>query len=68
MTENIHMYHKKESDENVNMKQEAKPITSKTILKRPNLETIKEDENEEADVNLRRGSNPYQYNVVDNFR
>ncbi len=50
------------------MRQEAKPITPKVILKRPNLETINEVENEEANINLRRGSNPYQYNVVDNFR
>jgi len=50
------------------MRQKAKPITSKTILKKPNLETIKEDENEKADVNLRRDSNLYQYNIVDNFR
>ena len=39
---------------------------SKAILKRPNLKTIEEDQ-EEADVNLRRGLNPYQYNVVDDF-
>ncbi len=49
------------------MRQEAKLITPKAILKRPNLETIEEDQ-EEAEVNLRRGSNPYQYNVVDDFR
>ena len=53
--------------ENVNMKQEAKLITLKVILKRPNLKTIKEDQ-KEADVNLRRGSNLYQYNVVDDFK
>ena len=39
----------------------------KAILKRPNLETIEEDQ-KEADVNLRRGSNPYQYNIVNDFR
>jgi len=39
----------------------------KAILKRSNLETIEKDQ-EEADVNLRRGSNLYQYNVVDDFR
>src|SRR6266498_4307917 len=54
-------------EENVNMRQEAKPITLKAILKRSNLETIEKDQ-EEADVNLRRGSNPYQYNVVNDFR
>ncbi len=27
-----------------------------------------EDEDEEADVNLRRSSNPYQYNIMDDFR
>ena len=49
------------------MRQEAKPITPKAILKKLNLEIIKEDQ-EEADVNLRRGLNLYQYNVVDDFR
>ena len=60
------MYQEKKIEENVNMRQEAKPITFKTILKRLNLETIEENQ-EEVDVNLRRGSNPYQYNVVDDF-
>ncbi len=67
MAENVHIYHKEESDKNVNMRQEAKPITPKAILKKLNLEIIKEDQ-EEADVNLRRGLNLYQYNVVDDFR
>ncbi len=67
MAENVHMYHEKESDENVNMRQEAKPIIPKAILKKLNPKTIEEDQ-EEADVNFRRGSNPYQYNVVDDFR
>ena len=67
MAENVHMYQEEEVEENINMRQEAKPIMPKIILKRLNLETIEEDP-EEADVNLRRGSNPYQYNVVDNFR
>src|SRR6266542_1955998 len=67
MVENVHIYQEEEAEENVNMRQEAKPITPKAILKRLNLKTIKEDP-EEANVNLRRGSNPYQYNVVDNFR
>ena len=49
------------------MRQKAKPITPKAILKKPNLKTIEEDQ-EEAEVNLRRGSNPYQYNVVEYFR
>src|SRR6266545_3907021 len=49
------------------MRQEAKLITPKAILKRLTLKTI-EEEQEEAEVNLRRGSNPYQYNVVDDFR
>ncbi len=68
MAENIHIYHEEETDENVNMRQEVKLIMPKAILKRSNLETIKEDEEEEADINLKRGSNPYQYNVMDNFR
>jgi len=67
MTENVHMYHEEKAEENMNMKQEAKPIMPKVILKRPNLKTIKEDQ-EEADINLRRGLNPYQYNVVDDFK
>ncbi len=62
------MYHEEEAEENVNMRQEAKSIMLKAILKWPNLETIEEDPEEKADVNLRRGSNPYQYNVVDDFR
>ncbi len=68
MAENVYMYYEKDNDKNVNMRQEAKPIIPKAILKRPNLETIEEDSEEEAEVNLRRGSNPYQYNVVDDFR
>ena len=40
----------------------------KAILKWPKLEIIEEDSEKETDVNLRRGSNPYQYNVVDDFR
>ncbi len=67
MAENVHMYQEEEAEKNVNMRQKAKLIMPKVILKRPNLETIEEDQ-EEADVNLRRGSNLYQYNVVDDFR
>ena len=67
MAENVHMYHKEKSDKNVNMRQKVKSITPKMILKRLNSETIEEDQ-EKADVNLRRGSNLYQYNVVDDFR
>ena len=66
MAENIHMYHEEETNENVNMRQKAKPIIPKAILKQPSLETIEEDL-EEAEVNLRRGSNLYQYNVIDDF-
>ncbi len=58
MVENIHMYYEKEVDENVNMRQEEKPITLKAILKRLNLKIIEKD-SEEANVNLRRNSNPY---------
>ncbi len=58
MAENVHMYQEEETEENVNMRQKAKPIMSKAILKRSNFETIEEDP-EEADVNLRRDSNPY---------
>ncbi len=43
MAENIHMYQKEEIDENVNMRQEAKPIIPKAILKRLNLKTIEEN-------------------------
>ncbi len=64
MAENVYMYYKEEK--NVNIRQEAKPIIPKVILKKPNLETIEEDP-EEVDINFRRDSNPYQYNVVDDF-
>ncbi len=67
MAENVHMYQEEKAEENINIRQEAKPIMPKAILKRPNLKTIEEDP-EEADVNLRRGSNLYQYNVIDDFR
>ena len=43
MAENVHMYQEEEVEENVNMRQETKPVTPKAILKRPNLETIEED-------------------------
>ncbi len=33
MVENVHMYHEDKTDENVNMRQKAKPITLKVILK-----------------------------------
>ena len=68
MIKNVHIYYKKKTNENVNMRQEAKPITLKAILKWLNLETIEENSEKEADVNLRRGSNLYQYNIVDDFR
>ena len=67
MAENVHIYQEEKIKENVNMRQKAKPIMPKVILKRPNLETIEEDLEGEADVNLRKGSNPYQYNIVDDF-
>ena len=53
------MYHEKKSDENVNIRQEAKPIMSKAILKRSNFKTIEKGLEKKADVNLRRGSNSY---------
>ena len=43
MAENVHMYQEEEAEENVNMRQEAKLITPKAILKRLNLETIEKD-------------------------
>ncbi len=58
MAENVHMYQEEEAEKNVNMRQKAKLIMPKVILKRPNLETIEEDQ-EEDNVNLRRGSNSY---------
>ena len=63
MAENIYIYQEKDEDKNVNIKQKTKSITSKVILKQLNFKTI-----EEVDVNLRRGSNPYQYNIVDDFK
>ncbi len=44
-----------------------KLIISKAILKRSNLETI-EKNLKEINVNLKKESNPYQYNMVDNFQ
>ncbi len=67
MIENIHIYQEKEIDENVNIRQKAKSIISKAILKWSNLKIIEENQ-EEVDVNLKRNSNLYQYNVVNNFR
>ncbi len=49
------------------MRQEAKPIILKTILKWLNLETIEEDQ-EEVKVNLKKDSNLYYYNIIDDFR
>jgi len=66
MIENVYIYHEKKNDKNVNMRQKAKPIILKAILKQSNLKTIKEDQ-EKANVNLRRGSNSYQYNVINDF-
>ena len=66
MVENVHIYYEKEIEENVNMRQKAKSIIPKVILKRLNLETTEKDP-EKVDVNLRRDSNPYYYNVVDDF-
>jgi len=43
MVKNVHMYQKEEIEENVNMRQKAKPIMSKAILKRLNLETIEKE-------------------------
>ncbi len=67
MAENVYMYQEKEIDENVNMRQKVKLIILKAILKWLNLETIEENQKEQ-DVNFKRGSNPYQYNVIDDFR
>ncbi len=67
MVENIHIYQKEKVSKNVNIRQKVKPITSKVILKRSDLKTIEEN-SEEADVNLKKGSNPYQYNAIDDFR
>ncbi len=33
MVENVYMYYEKETNENINMRQKAKSITSKVILK-----------------------------------
>jgi len=52
------MYQEEEVEKNVNMRMEAKPIMPKAILKKLNLETIEKDQ-EEADINLRRGLNLY---------
>ncbi len=43
MAENIHMYYEKKTDKNVNMRQKAKLVILKTILKRLNLKMIEKD-------------------------
>ena len=50
----------REEEEEEEMGMNNNQITPKSILKRPN-----EEENQ---VNLRRDSNPYQYDVVNDFR
>ena len=67
MAENIYIYQEKDEDKNVNIKQKTKSITSKVILKQLNFKTIEENQ-EEADINLKRGSNSYQYNVINDFK
>ncbi len=52
----------------MNLRQKTNLITLKVILKKSNFETIEEIQKEETDVNLRRESNPYQYNIIDNFK
>src|SRR6266542_2330361 len=39
MIENVHIYQEEEAEENVNIRQEAKPIIPKAILKRLTLKT-----------------------------
>ena len=58
MVENVYMYQEEAAEGNVNIRQEVKLITPKAILKKLTLKTIEEGQ-EEAEVNLRRGSNPY---------
>ncbi len=60
MVKNIHMYQKKKIGKNINIRHEKmKLIISKAILRRLKLEIIEEFEEEEADVNLKKSSNPY---------
>ncbi len=50
--------------------EKSKPITLKTILKRPkreNKEKVKV-KTSEIEVNFRQGSNIYRYDIVDDFR
>ncbi len=51
------MYQKEKTDENINMKQKAKSVILKVILKWLNLKSIKEEE--KVNVNLKRDSNLY---------
>ena len=53
-----HLTEESEEEEEVDINNNQ--ITPKSILKKP--------EEEESQVNLRRDSNPYQYNVVSDFR
>jgi len=50
--------------------EENKPITSKTILKKPKVgdKAKVETETSEIEVNLRWGSSIYRYDIIDNFR
>ena len=67
MAENIYMYQEEETDENMNLRQKANLVISKVILKWLNLKTIKKDL-KKVEVNLRRKSNYYKYNVVNDFK
>ncbi len=50
--------------------EENKPITLKMILKKPKIEDKEEVEIEtsEIEINLRRGSSIYKYNIINDFK
>jgi len=50
--------------------EENKPIIPKMILKKPKVEDKVEDEIEtsKVEVNLRRESSIYRYNIINDFR
>src|SRR6266540_4367336 len=60
LAEGSNMNHLTEESEEEEMEVNNNQITPKSILKKP--------EEEERQVNLRRDSNPYQYDVVNDFR
>ncbi len=60
LAEGSNLNHLREEEKKEEVEMNNNQITLKPILKKP--------EKEESQVNLRRDSNPYQYDVVNDFR